>query len=163
MFETALRTPFAALALHVLDRTEKHAACAAGGVVDGLALLGVEDLDHHANDAARGVELARLLPARDIGELADQVLVRVAQDIGADGLVAERDGREALDQVLEKLVGELLLVAPVGIAEHAVKGVGVGLLDLLHRPEQGSADIARSTRGWFRTRARCTRASTRRP
>ena len=60
----------AARALHVLDRPEQHAAGAAGRVVDALALLRVEDVDHHADDAARRVELARLLALGDVGEPA---------------------------------------------------------------------------------------------
>ena len=80
----------AAGALHVLDRPEEHAAGAAGRVVDALALLRVEDVDHHPDDAARGVELAGLLALGDVGELADQVLVGVAEDVGGDGRVAER-------------------------------------------------------------------------
>ena len=77
------RARVAAGALHVLDRAEQHAAGAAGRVVDGLALLRVEDVDHHPDDAARGVELAGLLALGDVGELADQVLVGVAEDVGA--------------------------------------------------------------------------------
>jgi hypothetical protein len=53
---------------HVGDGGEQHAARAARRVVDGLALLRIEDVDHQAHDAARGVELARLL-VRGVGEL----------------------------------------------------------------------------------------------
>jgi hypothetical protein len=81
----------------VLDRAEQHPARAAGRVVDGLAFLRVEHLDHHPHNTARGVELAGFVSAGDVGELANQVLVGVAEDICADGLVAEREGREPLD------------------------------------------------------------------
>jgi hypothetical protein len=48
---------------------------------------------------------------------------------------------EVLDQVLEQGIGQPILVRPLGIAEHAVQGVGVGLLDLAHRALQGRADV----------------------
>ena len=73
---------------HVLHCGEQHAAGAAGRIVDGLALLRVEDVDHQADDAARGVELAGLLVG-GVGELLDQVLVGVADDVVADRRVAE--------------------------------------------------------------------------
>ena len=133
----------AAGALHVLDRAEQHAARAAGRVVDALALLGVEDVDHHPHDAARRVELARLLALGDVGELADQVLVGVAEDVGVDRRVAERDLREPFDEVLQDLVGEHLAVAPVGGAEDPVERVGVGALDLAHGVGKSGADVGR--------------------
>src|SRR5690606_2471636 len=102
----------AALPGDILDRAEQHAAGTAGRIVDGLALLRVEYLDYHSHNAARSVELAGLVTACDVGELANQVFVGVAEDIRADRLVAERQGRETLDQVLEQFVGELLAVAP---------------------------------------------------
>ncbi len=92
------RARVAARALHVLDGAEQHAARAAGRVVDALAFLRVEDVDHHPDDAARGVELAGLLALGDVGELADQILVGVAEDVGADRSVAERDLREPFDR-----------------------------------------------------------------
>ena len=107
-----------------------------------LPFLRVEDVHHHAHDAARGVELAGLLALGDVGELADQVLVGVAEDVGADGGVAERDFREPLDEVLEDLVGQHLAVAPVGGTEDAVKGVGVGPLDFAHGAGKGGAYIS---------------------
>jgi hypothetical protein len=62
----------AAASRHMLDAGEQHAAGAAGGVVDGLALLRVEQVDHQPHHAARGVELAGLLVG-GVGELLDQV------------------------------------------------------------------------------------------
>jgi hypothetical protein len=70
----------AVLFLHVLDGGEQHAASAAGRVVDGLALAGVEHLDHQAHHAARGIELAGLLVG-GVGELLDQVFVGIAQQV----------------------------------------------------------------------------------
>ena len=79
----------AAGSLDMLDRAEQHATGAAGRVVDALALLRIEQLDHHSHHAARGVELTRLLAPRDVGELADQVLVGVSQNVGFDRRVAQ--------------------------------------------------------------------------
>ena len=125
----------------VIDRGQQHATGTAGGVVDRLTFLGVEDLDHHPHHAARGVELASLVATGDVGELAHEVLVGVAQDIGVDGVVAELDRREAFDHVLDQLVGELLLVAPVTGAEDAGQSVGVDPLDLLHGVLEGGSDV----------------------
>ena len=129
--------------LDMLDRAEQHAAGAAGRVVDALALLRIEQLDHHPHDAPRRVELTRLLAPRDVGELADQVLVGVAQNVGLDRLVAQRHAGEALDEVPEQLVAEHLAVAPVGRAEDPRQGLGIGALDRSHRPRQHRADVAR--------------------
>ena len=59
---------------------EQHAARPAGRVVDRLALLRVEDVHHQPHHAARGVELAGLVVG-GVGELLDQVLVGVADDV----------------------------------------------------------------------------------
>ena len=74
---------------HVVDGLEQHAARAAGRVVDGLALLRVEDVDHQPHHRARRVELAGLLVG-GVGELLDQVFVGLAEDVGLGRLVAER-------------------------------------------------------------------------
>ena len=137
------RARVAARALHVLDGAEQHAARAAGRVVDALAGLRVEQFHHHADDAAGRVELAGLLALGDVGELADQVLVGVAEDVRADGLVAERHFGEALDEILQDLVGEHLAVAPVGSAEHAIERVRVRALDLTHGVRERGADVGR--------------------
>ena len=40
------------LSFHMINRGQQHAAGAAGGVVDRLAFLRIEDLDHHPHHAA---------------------------------------------------------------------------------------------------------------
>ena len=125
----------------MLDRAEQHAAGATGRVVDALTLLRIEQLDHHPHHTARRIELARLLAPRDVGELADQVLVGVAEDVGSDRRVAQRHTGQAFDEVLEQLVAEHLAVAPVGRAEDARQRVGVGPFDRSHRPRQRGADV----------------------
>ena len=137
------RARVAARALHVLDGAEQHAARAARRVVDGLAGLRVEQFHHHPDDAAGRVELAGLLALGDVGELADQVLVGVAEDVRADRLVAERHPGKPLHEILEDLVGQHLPVAPVGGAEDAIERVGVRALDLAHGVGERGADVGR--------------------
>ena len=103
----------------------------------------IEQLNHHPHHASGRVELARLLAPRDVGELADQVLVGIAEDVGPDRRVAERHHGQSLDEVLEQLVAERLAVAPVGRAEDARQGVEVGPFDRPHRPRERGADACR--------------------
>ena len=112
--------------LRVLDRAEQHTAGAAGRVVDALALLRIEQVDHHPHHATGRVELARLLAPRDVGEPTDQVLVGVTEDVGSDSRVAQRHTGQALDEVLEQLVAEHLAVVPVGRAKDARQGLRIG-------------------------------------
>lgn len=110
------------------NRAQQHPARAAGGVVDALAFLGIENLDHHPHHAARRVEFPGLLALGDVGEFPDQVFVGIAENIGAHRLVAQRHPRKPLDEVLEDLVGQHFAVAPVCRAKHAVERLGVGPL-----------------------------------
>ena len=75
------RAVIAVVLAHVMDGFEQHAARAASRIVDRLALLRVEDVDHQPHDGARRVELAGLL-VRDVGELLDQVFVGLAENVG---------------------------------------------------------------------------------
>ena len=89
----------AAVLADVLARLDQHAARAAGRVVDAHAWLRVDELDQHADDIGRGVELAALL-AGGVGEVLDQVLVGGAEQVGElEVLVAQRDLLEVLDEV----------------------------------------------------------------
>ena len=133
----------AACPLHVLDRPEQHPASAAGRVVDALALPRIEQIDHHPHHAARRVEFARLLAPRDVGELADQILVGIAQDVGPDRSIAQRHAGQPLHEVLEQLIAEHLTVPPVGGAKDSGKGVWIGPLDASHGPRQRGADVGR--------------------
>ena len=134
------RAVVAVVLLDVVDGLQQHAAGAAGGVVDGFAFLRVEDVDHQPHHGARRVELARLLVG-GVGELLDQVFVGLAEDVGLCRLIAEVDAREMLDEVAQQRVGQAVLVGPLGIAEDAVEGFRVGLLDAAHGLLQRLADI----------------------
>ena len=72
-----------------------------------------------------------------------KMFVGVSKQIRVDVLVAKRQFGEVLDQVFEQGIRQPLLVRPLGIAEHAVKGIGVCFLDLPHRALEGTTDIAR--------------------
>jgi hypothetical protein len=54
------------------------------------------------------VELARLLVGK-VGELLDEVLVGLPEDVGLDLLVAQRQPVEVLNQVAEQRVGQPIL------------------------------------------------------
>ena len=107
----AERARVAAPALHLGERGDEHAAGADGGVVDPLARLRLEHLRHQVDERAVGVELLRGVAAV-VGELLDEVLVAVAELVLRDRGQAQRVLREVLDQVLQRLVGQLLLVGP---------------------------------------------------
>jgi hypothetical protein len=104
--------------------------------------LGVEDVDHQPNHAARRIELTRLL-VRGVGELLDEVLVGVAHHVAGDARVPDGERREVLDQVLEQLVGEALLVGPLAIAENAVEMLLVRGLDAAHGVLERRAHVGR--------------------
>jgi hypothetical protein len=81
------------------------------------------------DDGAVGVELGGGV-ARVVGELLDQEFVGVAKFVLGDVGDRQRLGREVLDQVLERRVGQALAVGPRGIAENAGEQVRVGGLQL---------------------------------
>jgi hypothetical protein len=87
--------------LHVVDCFQEHATRATGRVVNGLALLRVEDIHQEPHDRTRCLELARLL-VRGIGKLLDKLLVRLSEDVDLGCLVAQVDTREVLHEVPEQ-------------------------------------------------------------
>ena len=66
---------------------EQEAAGAAGGIEDGLAQLGIEELHHEADDVPRGAELAVLA---GLFYFFEQILEDVAHDVGVDAAGIER-------------------------------------------------------------------------
>ncbi len=79
---------------HLIEQT----AGAAAGVVDFHARLGCEHAGHDGADLGRGVELAGALAAA-LGELADEVFVALADDVGLDVVEPEALGADGLDEV----------------------------------------------------------------
>jgi hypothetical protein len=65
---------------------DEHAARPAGGIEDGAA-VGLDDLDHEADDGARGEELAPALAFGE-GELAEEIFVNLPEDV-AGGVVGD--------------------------------------------------------------------------
>ena len=116
-----LLVPFLPLALSsmAISHFIEEAAGAAGGVVDFHAGLGLEDAGHDSADLGRGVELAGALAAA-LGELADEVFVALADDVGLDVVEPEALGADGLDQVGEAVVVEVALAVGGGVEVDAV-------------------------------------------
>ena len=98
---------------------DEQAAGAAAGVVDFHAGLGGEDPGHNDADLGRGVELAGALAAA-LGELADEVFVALADDVGLDVVEPEALGADGLDEVGEAVVVEVALAVGGGVEVDAV-------------------------------------------
>lgn len=97
----------------------EETAGAAGGVVDFHAGLGLEDAGHDGADLGRGVELAGALAAA-LGELADEVFVALADDVGLDVVEPEALGADGLDEVGEAVVVEVALTVGGGVEVNTV-------------------------------------------
>ena len=87
---------------------------AAGGIVDFHARTGGKYAGHDLADFARGVELAGALAAA-LGELADEVFVALADDVGLDVLKPEALGADGLNEVGEAVVVEVALAVGGGV------------------------------------------------
>ena len=124
----------------VVERLEEHAASATRRVVDGLACLGVEHLHHESHHGTRRIELASFLVC-EVGELLDQILVSITEQIVRNSRVGQVHPREVIDEIDQQLVGQALLVGPLDVAEDPVEGVRVRLLNLSHRAGDGSPDV----------------------
>ncbi len=98
---------------------DEQAAGAAAGVVDLHARLGREHARHDGADLGRGVELAGALAAA-LGELADEVFVALADDVGLDVVEPEALGADGLDEVGEAVVVEVALAVGGGVEVDAV-------------------------------------------
>lgn len=110
------------------DGGEEHAGGARGRVVDGLTGPGFEHLGHQVDDGTVGVELGCGVTGV-VGELLYQKLVADAELVL--GEVGEREcaGAEVLYELAQQMVGQAVLVGPRRVAEDAVEGIRVGLLD----------------------------------
>ncbi len=118
--------------LHVLLRLDEHTARPGTRIVDAHAFLRFDQLDHHANDFGRRVELATLF-ARTVGEVFDEVFVGRTEQIGElEVVVGEGDVVEVLDErhqgvVIHRPLADLAI--EVDPLEHVLQRVGVGVLD----------------------------------
>ena len=106
------------LVQHVLAGDEQ-AGRAAARVVDAHARLGVHDPGHDPGDFRRREELAGGLAAA-LGELADEVLVAAADDVGLDVLEAQALLADPLDEVGEAVVVDVALAVGRGVEVHPV-------------------------------------------
>lgn len=108
----------------MLEGLDQHASGAAGGVIDALAWLGIENLNQELNDLTGGINLPLLGLAG--GEVAEDPLVGVPEDVRIN--IMQLPGAEELDQLVEDLYifrvgGELDEVGPV----HHILQLGVPL------------------------------------
>ena len=138
--DVALRPPAVSVAGRVgadeLDRLHEHARRAAAGIVDP-ALPRLQHLDQEPDHAARGVELAALLPLR-ARELRKEVLVDAAEHVpGAGVLVADPDVAHEVDELAEAQGVER--GAGVVLREHVLEH-GVVALDAGHGVVDQPAD-----------------------
>ena len=95
-----------AVLLHVVLGQDQHAARPRARVIHRHARLRLDQFHHHPHHRPRRVELAALLPG-GVGELADQVLIRRAEQVGElEVLVAQAVLGEVRDQVPQLAVGD---------------------------------------------------------
>ena len=81
-----------------MNRFEQHSTGTAGRVVDRFALAWIQNVDHQANNGSRGVEFTGFF-VRGIGEALDQVLVRLAEDVGFRCGISQRQRREVFYKI----------------------------------------------------------------
>ena len=128
--------------LHLRKTGDEHAARAAGRIVNVFAWLRFEHLRHKVHKGAVGVELLRSM-STVVGKFLDEVFVAVTEFVFGHRLQRQIMIRKVFDQVLERSVGDLTLVRPGSITEHALQPLRVGRFDGKKRREQRAADIPR--------------------
>ena len=126
--------------IHRCDRLDQHASGAAGWVGDGLPRLRVEQFHDEVHDVAGCEELAGLF-AGGVGEFPQQVLVGAAEHVAANGIRVEPQFVECAQQCDERRLGEPFGVGPIDIAEDAIEGAGVRLLNGQQGGSEFVADV----------------------
>jgi hypothetical protein len=138
--------------LPMQEGIEQEAAGAAGGIEDLLAKLRLEQLDHEADDVARGAELPVLA---GLLHLFEQILEDVAHDVGIDraGVELAEEFVDEADGALEGL-GLVDIEDEVGVAEAAGDAAegGVAVLrradPLLQSAEPGKDGVVEQREKW---------------
>ena len=124
----------------------EHAARAACGIIDRLLRLRFKDVDHQFDYRAVRVEFLRGVPGI-VGELADQMFVRLAHLVGRTRLDRKVQLREVLDQPGNRLVRQDVLVAPdAAVAEYPLKALDAAPADNAARIRLFDADPGRRQR-----------------
>ena len=119
-----------------LDRLHEHARGAAARIVDPPP-VGFQHLDEQLDDAARGVELAALLPL-GTRELREEVLVDAAEHVAGAGFgVPDADVSDHVDQLAETL---LVQGGPRVVLGKDLLQSRVVALDRGHGPVHGLSD-----------------------
>ena len=122
---------------------DEQAAGTAGGIVDLHTGLRLKHLRHNGADFRWGVELAGALAAA-FCELADQVFVAFADDVGLDVLKSEAFGADRFDKVRESVVVDIPLAVGGGVEVDPVDDplqAGVLLGDGPHMGSDAFADF----------------------
>lgn len=109
----------------VLDGAGEEAARAAGRVHHLLLQLGIDHAHHELGDRARRVELARVA---SVLQIAQQLLVEVAELVALLGLVEVHALLDLVDHLAQQLAG---LHVVVGVFEHAAHHEGGGSIAVL--------------------------------
>ncbi len=131
--------------LHGELALDEEPAGAAGGVVNLHTRVGREDAGHNLADFSGSVKLARALPA-SFGELADEVFVALADDIGLNVLEPQALGADGLNQVGEAVVVEVALAVGGSVEVNTVNDALQGLVFQSDGPHVGGdafADLVR--------------------
>lgn len=81
-----------------MDSLKEHAASAASGIMDGLAIAWIDDVHHGPHDRTRHVELARLFVG-GVSQAFDEVFVSLPEDVCLGGTVPRRQRGKVLDGV----------------------------------------------------------------
>ena len=122
---------------------DEQARRATARVVNAHARLGIHDEGHDPGDFRGREELAGRLAAA-LGELADQVLVAAADDVGLDVRQPQPLLADPLDEVRKPVVIDVALAVGRGVEVHAVddafkRGVGPG--DVVQVARQAFANL----------------------
>ena len=147
-----------ALLLQVLERLDEEAAGAAGRIENHFAELGIDDLDHEADDGARSVKLTGV--AGGVAHLLEHGFVEMTE--GVDLVAAgEMDAVDFVDHVAEQITVD----HPVDGAledggDHVAPVTAVGALQAAEIGEEACALWCR--RGGWLLRCSRTRSARRR-
>ena len=122
-------TPFLALVLKVRNTGNKHASTAAGGIINRFSALRLEHFRHQMHHSTVGIEFLGGMSAV-ISKLLNQVFIALAQLVFRTVSQGQYLGREMLNKISKKAVGQTVFISPRTVAENTGHAVTVDSLDL---------------------------------